>query len=173
MIRFAQINGKFAVIMRQRVLAALMVVLTVVGCEPSAPPKPKIVIQKDAVRLEPGPVDADAPTEFTTTESGLKYRLVRKSDGPKPTDDSVVRIHFRGRLADGTIFDSSYGSTGQSVEYPVKGFIKGWVEGLKLVGEGGMIELEVPPELGYGDKKTGDIPPNSPLFFTVELLQVK
>lgn len=159
--------------MRQCALTVLIAVLTLVGCEPSAPPKPKVEIPKDAVRLEPGPVDADAPTEFSKTESGLKYRILRKSDGPKPTDDSVVRVHFRGRLTDGTIFDSSYGSTGQSIEFPVKGFIKGWAEGVKMIGEGGMIELEVPPELGYGDKRTGDIPPNSTLLFVVELLQVK
>ena len=160
-------------IMKPSALAVLMLILTLVGCEPSKPPKPKVEIPKDTVRLEPSAADADAPTEFTTTESGLKYRILRKSDGPKPNDDSVVRLHFRGRLADGTLIDSSYGSTGQSLEFPVKGFIKGWGEGLKLIGEGGMIELEIPPELGYGDNKTGQIPPNSTLFFIVELLQVK
>lgn len=159
--------------MKQSVVLVLMSIFAVVGCEPAKPPRAKVEIPKDTVRLQPGPSDADAPTEFTTTESGLKYRILRKSDGPKPTDENVVRAHYRGRLADGKIFDSSYGSTGQAIEMPLKGFVPGWAEGIKLIGEGGMIELEIPPNLAYGDQQVAEIPPNSTLHFIVELLQVK
>ena len=146
------------------------------GCETPNPnagfppiPKPKAEIQ-----IEPGPVDSDAPAEFTTTESGLKYRIRRKSEGTKPTAANRVKVHYRGTLDDGKIFDSSYGKSGAAIEFPLNGVIPGWTEGMQLIGEGGMIELEIPPELGYGKKGVANsIPPDSTLHFLVELLAVK
>ncbi|HEY0982067.1 MULTISPECIES: FKBP-type peptidyl-prolyl cis-trans isomerase [unclassified Schlesneria] len=157
-------------------LIALLIMISIAGCEPEAPPAefPPIPQAPDTIRVEPGPTDPDAPTEFTTTESGLKYRILRKSDGQKPTASNSVRVHYRGSLDDGTIFDSSYGRTGKAIEFAVTGVIPGWTEGLQLIGEGGMIELEIPPELGYGNAGFGtSIPPNSTLHFIVELLNVK
>jgi FKBP-type peptidyl-prolyl cis-trans isomerase FkpA/FKBP-type peptidyl-prolyl cis-trans isomerase FklB len=123
--------------------------------------------------LEPGEVDSDAPEEFTTTESGLKYRIRRKSDGKKPSPTDVVSVQYRGWLDNKRIFDSSY-SKGTPVEFGLNGVIKGWTEGLQLIGEGGMIELEIPPELGYGPAgHPPAIPPNSTLHFLVELKKVK
>ena len=150
--------------------------LMAVGCESQDPnaaipplPKPKLDTQ-----MEPGPVDKDAPEEFTTTESGLKYRIRRKTDGTRPTAANTVRVHYRGKLDNGKIFDSSYGKSGRAIEFPLKGVIAGWTEGLQLIGEGGMIELEIPPELGYGKSGQGQtIPPDATLHFIVELLSVK
>lgn len=150
--------------------------LILAGCESPDPnsaippiPKPKLDIQ-----VEPGTVDKDAPEEFTTTESGLKYRIRRKSDGTRPTAGNTVRVHYRGTLDNGKIFDSSYGKSGRAIEFPLKGVIGGWTEGLQLIGEGGMIELEIPPELGYGKSGHGQtIPPDSTLHFIIELLSVK
>ena len=155
--------------MKLRYLLLLSVVL--VGCEgePPKPPSPP----KDMVYLKPGPSDADAPTEFTQTESGLKYKILRKSEGKKPTADDTVRVHYRGTFDDGKIFDTSYGRTGSSVSFPLKGVIKGWTEGLQLIGSGGMIELEIPPDLAYGKEGRGGMPPNATLHFIVELLEVK
>jgi FKBP-type peptidyl-prolyl cis-trans isomerase len=122
--------------------------------------------------LEPGAVDEDAPEEFTTTKSGLKYRIRRKSDGKKPAAADTVTVHYRGWLDDGEEFDSSY-QRGKSISFPLNGVIKGWTEGVQLVGEGGMIELEIPYELGYGAQGSGPIPPKATLHFIVELISIK
>lgn len=122
--------------------------------------------------VKPGPVDEDAPEEFTTTESGLKYRIRRASDGDQATARDTVTVHYRGWLDDETEFDSSYGR-GEPISFPLNGVIPGWTEGMQLVGEGGMIELEIPAKLGYGaDGVPGAIPPNATLHFLVELIEV-
>ena len=124
---------------------------------------------------DPGPVDKDAPEQFTKTDSGLKYRIRRKSDGKKPTSKSMVTVHYRGRLNDdaGDIFDTSYGTGGIPVQFGVGGVIPGWAEGLQLMSEGGMIELEVPSDLGYGQRgQPPAIPGNATLHFIVELVTV-
>ena len=120
----------------------------------------------------PGEVDEDAPEEFTTTPSGLKYRIRRKSDGRKPTPANTVVAHYRGWLDDETVFDSSY-PRGEPSEFPLDKVVAGWTEGLQLIGEGGMIELEVPAALGYGESGRPGIPPNATLHFIVELVEVK
>ncbi|MEZ6147515.1 MAG: FKBP-type peptidyl-prolyl cis-trans isomerase [Planctomycetaceae bacterium] len=121
---------------------------------------------------KPGPVDADAPEELTTTESGLKYRIRRKGDGKKPKVTDAVTVHYKGWLDDETVFDSSY-DRGESVSFPMNGVIKGWTEGMQLVGEGGMIELVVPGKLGYGPQgHPPQIPPNATLHFLIELIEI-
>ena len=121
---------------------------------------------------EPGSVDADAPDEFTQTESGLKYRIRRKSSGMKPQAADSVVVHYRGWLDDGTQFDSSY-ERGEPFDFSLTGgVIPGWIEGTKLIGEGGMIELWIPSELGYGSGGTDSIPPNARLHFIIELISI-
>jgi FKBP-type peptidyl-prolyl cis-trans isomerase FkpA len=125
-----------------------------------------------AFQSEPGPADADAPTEFIQTDSGLKYRILRKSDGPKPKTSSAVFVHYMGWLDDGKEFDSSY-NDGKPIDFLLTGVIPGWTEGLQLIGKGGMIELEIPPELGYGaEGSPGTIPSNARLHFKIELIEV-
>ncbi len=122
---------------------------------------------------EPGPVDEDAPEEFKKTDSGLKYRIRRKSDGVKPRKANSVTVHYKGWLDDGKEFDSSY-KRDEPITFPLGGVIPGWTEGMQLVGKGGMIELEIPAELGYGRRGAPPvIPPNARLHFLVELLDVK
>lgn len=122
---------------------------------------------------EPGEVDADAPEEFQETASGLRYRVRRKSDEAKPTVANSVTVHYRGWLDDGTEFDSSYGG-GPPATFGLNGVIKGWTEGLQLIGVGGMLELEIPSDLGYGPGGQGaTIPPNATLHFTIELLSIQ
>ena len=148
--------------------------LFLMGCGAGTPVTPPQLPPKDHVRVEPGAVDQDAPEEYTTSESGLKYRIRRKSDGKKPVDMNLVRVHYRGTFENGEIFDSSYGKFGGSRGFPLDPnvIIKGWVEGIQLIGEGGMIELIVPPHLGYGEKVVGRIPSNSTLYFVVELIEI-
>lgn len=122
---------------------------------------------------QPGRVDEDAPEEFTTTASGLKYRIRRKSDGRKPTPANAVKVHYKGWLDSGAQFDSSY-DRGNPADFGLGSVIPGWTEGLQLVGTGGMIELEIPSKLGYGPGgKPPVIPPDATLHFLVELIDVK
>lgn len=125
-------------------------------------------------RTEPGKIDADAPREFTKTESGLEYRILRKGSDKKPTERDTVVAHYKGWLDDKSIFDSSY-RRGEPIPFPLKGVIAGWTEGMQFIGEGGMIELSIPSKLGYGERGTpgGPIPPNANLHFVVELLKIK
>ncbi len=119
-----------------------------------------------------GPVDDDAPEEFTETESGLKYRILRKSGGEKANPNNTVTVNYRGWLDDETEFDSSY-KRGEPISFPLRGVIPGWTEGMQLVGVGGMIELTIPPELGYGQRGAGAaVPPNATLHFIVELISI-
>lgn len=121
----------------------------------------------------PGPIDPDAPAEFTTTDSGLKYRILRKSDGPQPTVRDSVTVDYVGKLESNLEFDNSY-LRPEPTTFVLTNVIEGWQEGLQLVGEGGMIELKVPPELGYGAQGVpGSIPPNSTLIFRIELHEVQ
>ena len=109
----------------------------------------------------------------TKTESGLAYKLMLKGEGktPKPTD--IVKVHYHGTLIDGTVFDSSV-ERKQPAEFPLNRVIKGWTEGLQLVGKGGKIKLAIPSDLGYGDRGSPPkIPGGSTLVFEVELLEIK
>ena len=152
----------------------------VCGCGASAPvnenpdPQPTAAAaRKPDPIMEPGPKDADAPTEFTTTESGLKYRVLRKGSGGAPTKSNHVVVNYKGWLDDGTVFDQSYGRG--PFDFSMRGgVIDGWLEGVKYVGEGGMIELEIPSALGYGDGGYPPvIPPAATLHFQIELLDVQ
>ncbi|WP_236696481.1 FKBP-type peptidyl-prolyl cis-trans isomerase [Rhodopirellula islandica] len=121
----------------------------------------------------PGPADPDAPTEFTTTDSGLKYRILRVGSGDKPGRESFVTVDYVGWLEGGREFDSSYNRR-DSTDFNLSSVIPAWTEGVQLIGEGGMIELEVPPELGYGAMGSPPtIPPNATLHFKVELHDVR
>jgi FKBP-type peptidyl-prolyl cis-trans isomerase FkpA len=129
-------------------------------------------IDKERLMSDVGPVDDDAPEEFTETESGLKYRILRKSGGEKANPNNTVTVNYRGWLDDETEFDSSY-KRGEPISFPLRGVIPGWTEGMQLVGVGGMIELTIPPELGYGQRGAGAaVPPNATLHFIVELISI-
>jgi len=105
------------------------------------------------------------------TNSGLQYRVITEGKGKKPTIEDVVRVHYTGRLVDGTVFDSSI-ERGAPAEFPLGAVIEGWVEALQLMPVGSKWELAIPSELGYGDTPAGSIPANSVLFFDVELLEI-
>ena len=112
--------------------------------------------------------------EFVTTSSGLKYRKMNEGSGDdSPGPESVVSVHYRGKLTNGLEFDSSY-KRNQPASFPVNGVIRGWTEALQLMKEGDKWELIIPPDLGYGSKGAGNIiPPDSILIFEVELIEIK
>lgn len=106
------------------------------------------------------------------TESGLMYKVITMGTGAKPKAEDVVKVHYIGKLADGTVFDSSI-ERGMPAEFPVGGVIPGWSEALKMMPVGSKWELVIPSELGYGERGAGEmIEPNSVLFFDVELLDI-
>lgn len=106
------------------------------------------------------------------SESGLLYRIDNEGDTTiKPTATCTVKAHYEGTLRDGAVFDSSY-ERGEPAEFPLTGVIKGWTEGLQLIGKGGQITLWIPSELAYGQGAAGMIGPNEALKFKVELIDV-
>ncbi len=134
--------------------------------------KPITFVDNPELQVGTGAIDVDVVPEFSATDSGLKYRILRKSDGKKPTADSTVTVNYRGWLNNGSVFDSSY-ERGETTTFPLQNVITGWTEGMQLVGEGGMIELWVPSKLGYGERGSpGSIPMHSNLHFIVELVRV-
>lgn len=107
-----------------------------------------------------------------TTSSGLVYRSLRDGKGASPTAADRVKVHYRGTLADGTEFDSSYGR-GTPATFPLGRVIPCWTEGVQRMKPGGKAELTCPPQIAYGERGAGGkIPPNATLTFQVELLEV-
>lgn len=122
---------------------------------------------------QPDKIDPDADTEYTELPSGLKYKILRKGTGPKPTPDDAVAVAYKGWTEGGAVFDSSYGKERPYLEVnPPWGVIDGWKEALPLLNEGGMMEVEIPAELGYGPNAVGSIASNSTLWFKIEILKV-
>jgi FKBP-type peptidyl-prolyl cis-trans isomerase FklB len=103
--------------------------------------------------------------------SGLQYKVIKEGTGKTPAADDRVRTHYRGKLINGTEFDSSY-KRNKPAEFPVKGVIPGWTEALLLMKEGGKWELYIPSNLAYAERGRPSIPPNSTLIFEIELLEV-
>ncbi len=109
----------------------------------------------------------------TVTDSGLQYEVVTAADGPKPTADDTVSVHYVGTLMDGTEFDSSV-ARGEPASFPLKGVIPGWTEGLQLMNVGSKFRFVIPSELAYGERGAGQaIGPGETLIFEVELLEIK
>ena len=159
-------RSAFAVVVMSLTLVASE---TIVAQAPQSQDVPHPALPKGA-----GAIDADAPQAFASTASGLQYRVLRKGTGASPKASNTVKVHYHGWLDGGKVFDSSY-QRGESIEFPLNRVIPGWTEGMQLVGEGGMIELTIPSDLGYGKRGTpgGPIPPDATLHFLVELLDVR
>lgn len=109
-----------------------------------------------------------------TTDSGLQYEVIEEGDGISPSETDMVEVHYEGTLINGDVFDSSY-EREEPTSFPLNRVISGWTEGLQLMKEGAKYRFVIPAELAYGDRELGDgqIPPNSTLIFTVELLNVQ
>lgn len=110
---------------------------------------------------------------MTKSASGLEYRDDVVGTGREAKKGDRVSVHYTGTLTDGKKFDSSR-DRGQPFQFPLgAGYvIRGWDEGVAGMKVGGRRTLVIPPEIGYGARDMGAIPPNSTLVFDVELLDV-
>jgi len=105
------------------------------------------------------------------TESGLQYKILTEGNGAIPTAGAKVKVHYTGKLIDGTVFDSSL-ERGEPAEFATNQVIPGWTEALTMMPVGSKWELVIPAELAYGNRATGPIPAGSTLIFEVELLDI-
>ena len=103
--------------------------------------------------------------------SGVQYKVLKEGNGEIPADTSLVKVHYEGKLIDGTVFDSSY-KRGEPVDFRANQVIKGWTEALVHMPAGSVWEVYIPQELAYGDREQGEIKPYSPLIFKIELISV-
>ena len=117
----------------------------------------------------------DVSKGYDKTASGLRYKILEKGNGATATKGSKVFVHYKGQLLDGTVFDSSY-KRNEPIDFNigVGQVIPGWDEGIQLLQVGDKARMVIPSELAYGSRGAGGvIPPDAPLIFDVELIDVK
>ncbi|WP_299226358.1 peptidylprolyl isomerase [uncultured Psychroserpens sp.] len=131
----------------------------------------RVEAEREAARAELDKLAAG----FDETKSGLRYQIIQKGNGKPAEAGSMVSVHYKGQLADGTVFDSSYKrNTPLDFQVGVGQVIPGWDEGICLLNVGDKARLVIPSDLGYGSAGAGGvIPPNATLVFDVELMDVK
>ena len=104
--------------------------------------------------------------------SGLQYKVLKQGDGIVPQKTDKVKVHYEGRLIDGTVFDASSKHGTEPATFRPDQVIKGWTEALIMMPVGSKWQLFIPQELGYGERATGQIPAYSTLIFDVELVGI-
>ena len=112
---------------------------------------------------------------FKQTDSGLRYQIIQEGNGVNAEKGKTVSVHYKGQLADGTVFDSSY-KRNAPIDFPLGmgQVIPGWDEGISLLKVGDKARFVIPSNLGYGSAGAGGvIPPDATLIFDVELMDVK
>ena len=117
----------------------------------------------------------DLSKGFSKTSSGLLYKFEKENNSQKPSNGNKVKVHYKGMLLDGTVFDSSF-KRNQPIEFTlgIGQVIKGWDEGISLLGIGDKASFIIPSDLAYGASGAGGIiPPNATLVFEVELISAE
>ncbi|MBW2243094.1 MAG: FKBP-type peptidyl-prolyl cis-trans isomerase [Deltaproteobacteria bacterium] len=139
---------------------ALLFVLTL-GCSAS---------ESDVVGGDAG----TAPTpEATSSPAGdMEIEVLVEGEGRSPSATDTVRVHYHGTFQDGRVFDSSV-DRGKPAAFPLNRVIPCWTQAVQTMKEGGKIRVTCPPNLAYGERGAGPIPPNSTLIFEVELLGIE
>jgi len=136
-----------------------------------------IIASCDTDTTDYGPIDkkiiedylADSNLTAQSTASGLYYIIEKPGGANHPNINSVVVANYKGYLTDGTVFDES--KTGSPVSFALNSVIRGWQEGLQLIGVKGKIKLLVPSSLGYGSSGKGNVPANAVMIFDIELVE--
>tara|TARA_B100000482_G_scaffold16944_1_gene11442 strand:- start:163 stop:759 length:597 start_codon:yes stop_codon:yes gene_type:complete len=109
--------------------------------------------------------------DIKETPTGLQYRVLTEGNGENPKKTDRVKVHYVGKLMDGSEFDSSI-ERGEPTEFALNQVIKGWTEGLQLMKVGSKYEFFIHPNIAYGQRARPKIPANSVLIFEVELLDI-
>lgn len=152
-------------------LALSAAILLGFGACKKAPPAPPPITsaQPAAERAEREQLfGADAVAAEVRWQNGLGYRILDPGTPPRPGLGTTVRLRYTGRLKDGTVFDQSQ----QPAEFRIGSTITGLSTGLQMLGTGGRAVFFIPPSQGYGARKVMGIPPNSPLIFEVEVVEI-
>lgn len=108
-----------------------------------------------------------------TTPSGLQYKVLKQGEGVVPQRTDKVKVHYEGRLVDGTVFDASAKHGTEPASFRADQVIKGWTEALTMMPVGSKWQLYIPYQLAYGDRNAGNIKPFSTLIFDVELVDIE
>ncbi len=169
----------------KKLIPVLILAILIVGCgnksqETSAtqvknPTESAPATKAEAPKTAPAP-PAAAPKPgkdgWVTATNGLKYKDKKVGKGSQAINGSRATVQYKGWLDNGKVFDTSRkpGRTPFSFTIGQGEVIKGWDQGVQGMKVGGVRELVIPPDLGYGDSYTGQIPPNSTLHFEIELL---
>jgi len=133
------------------------------------------LVQAEAETPSAEVTEEAAPADTFTTESGLKYVILKEGEGAVPAYGQTVSVNYTGYFLDGKKFDSSF-DRNQPLEFTLGAgqVIKGWDEGVALMQTGSKMRFIIPHQLAYGEQGyPGVIPPASTLVFDVELLGVK
>ena len=107
-----------------------------------------------------------------TLPSGLQYKVLTQGTGAVPTTSDKVKVHYEGRLIDGTVFDASKKHGDEPTEFRPTDVIKGWTEALTMMPVGSKWQVYIPFELAYGSRDAGQIKPYSALVFDIELVGI-
>ncbi len=139
--------------------------------EPLADARRSRIAMREKVASAAYLTKAAAEPGAVKTDSGLVYRDVSAGTGVSPKASDTVRVHYRGTLTNGTVFDSSY-DRNEPAAFPLSGVIPCWTEGVQRMKVGGKAHLVCPSDLAYGDQGRPTIPGGAALVFDVELLEI-
>lgn len=153
----------------KKVLLASFVALALLsaGCLKDNTCNSKSIASEDAAMQSFASANSITATRHST---GMYYQIVTQGSGPAPTSTSLLSVKYTGKLTNGTVFDQQ---TGAPVSLRLDQVIPGWKVGLPLIQKGGVIKLIIPSSMGYGCATVGPIPPNSILYFEIELVDVQ
>lgn len=145
--------------MKRYLFVLLILCVTVISCKDNDDTDQAAI---DKQKIEAYLAEKGLEAEYTA--SGLYFIIHNGGNTLKPNINSTVTVAYKGYFLDGRVFDQS-----DMIDFRLSQVIKGWQEGIQLIGEGGSISLLVPSQLAYGTSQKGDIPPNSVLVFDITL----
>jgi FKBP-type peptidyl-prolyl cis-trans isomerase len=151
----------------------LLVALALCGCGPAEAPPPSAPVKSETElkRIKFFGAEAAADPAIDWRSTGLGIKILVPGEGASPTFSDRVRVHYTGRLANGTVFDDTR-AKGKPAEFAVERLVRGLADGLTYLKPGGHAVFYIPPSLGYGSMAAGTVPPVSGLTFDLELLAV-